>query len=177
MPVKTVSTKLALKGFLGYINDVRETYPPLPDAVQDLARADSEANKGKHECISACLGCSATQAEPHPHQCTVWCLECKYIRMASAITRWKAQNTRYDFTDIVVSVFIPAQQRKIEINIVEVRPVEQVQLGSVTLLTLADTRFTAIFLLLKDGWRIAVSIDRSATIMLLSTDKASRTYG
>lgn len=97
--------------------------------------------------------------------------------MAGAITRWKAQNTRYDFTDIVVSVFIPAQQRKIEINIVEVRPVEQVQLGSVTLLTLADTRFTAIFLLLKDGWRIAVSIDRSATIMLLSTDKASRTYG
>jgi hypothetical protein len=105
MPVKTMSTKLASKGFLGYMNDVRELYPPLPDAVQDLARADSTINRGKHEYIPACLGCSATQAEPHLHQCTVRCLECKYVRMAGAITRWKAQNTRYDLTDITLSRF------------------------------------------------------------------------
>lgn len=126
MPVKTMSKKHALKGFLGYINDVRETYPPLPEAVQDLARADSttNTNKGKHECIPACLGCSATQAEPHLHQCAMWCLGCKHVRMADAIARWKAQNTQYDFTDITISVSIPAQQRKIEMNVVEVQPVE-----------------------------------------------------
>jgi len=116
------------KGLFGYIQDVREEYPPvlfedLQGATQTSIQEDRVVTKGNHNCVPSCEGCSAKRAELRFHLCNTWCRECKRAQAVDARARWKMGTAMYEFTEIIVAVSV-GRTKPAEMSILHIRPYE-----------------------------------------------------